>query len=286
MARECCHNCLYAWWDICQMMQSFTSGFPHRPACANHPDSLGRMRLVRIGSGVCRNYRRRPADPAKGAKRIPVSDGLYAYVDVADYEWLSQWTWHLINGYAARWEKGKQVYMHREIMRPSRGMKVDHKNRNKLDDTRDNLRVCTQRENILNQATKGGTASRFKGVLYRKYRSGRRKCYAQIRIDGKKTYLGSFGDEATAARVYDRAAVEHHGEFAYLNFPEEWPPQRRTTIRAAAAKADTHSPPRRTAKQRRPRATKRNKKPSARAKMQRRGEREDTAKQGKGIPLG
>jgi hypothetical protein len=214
------------------MMHSFTVGFAHRPACANHPDSLGRMRPVTVGAGVCRNYRPRPPEPSKEAKRIPLGDGLYAYVDAADYEWLSRWTWHLINGYAGRWEKGKQVYMHREIMQPSKGMKVDHKHRNKLDNTRDNLRVCTQRENILNQATKGGSASRFKGVLYRKYRSGRRKCYATIRINGKKTCLGSFDEEEDAARAYDRAAVEHHGEFAYLNFPEEWPPERRNEVHA------------------------------------------------------
>ena len=162
MASECCHNCLYAWWDLCQAMQAFTSGFPNRPACANHPDSLGRMRPVVIG-GICRNYRPKPADPAKGAERIPLGDGYYAYVDAADYEWLSQWNWHLINGYAGRWEKGKQVLMHRQIMQPPKGMKVDHVRRNKLDNMRDNLRVCTQQENILNQYPKGDSASGSKG---------------------------------------------------------------------------------------------------------------------------
>lgn len=245
MARECCHNCAYAWWDLGQAMQGFASGFPNRPACANHPDSLGRMRPVTIG-GVCRNYRPKPADPAKGAKQIPLGDGLYAYVDAADYEWLSQYNWRLQNGYAARREKNKVIYMHREIMNPPDGMMVDHVRRNKLDNTRDSLRVCTQQQNAHNNAKHMGSSSRFKGVGYS---TEKQKWFAKIYINGKRIWLGYFDDEVAAARAYDRAAVEHFGEFAHLNFPEEWPPQRRAEVHAQrnAAKPRTEDRRRRTA---------------------------------------
>jgi hypothetical protein len=225
---ESCCNCVYSYWDRRQAIWSL-SAVPTRPACANHPESLGRMKECPPGR-VCPNFRAQPPTP-KGemVKMIPLGGGVYAYVDAADYEWLSRWTWSLRGGYAARLEKRKLIYMHREIMQPPEGMIVDHQNLSKLDNTRVNLRVCTHQENACNRSKKRGTLSRFRGVNYSKDCG---KYRADIYYKGQNFFLGYFTDEIEAARAHDRKAVELSPEFARLNFPEEWPGPRRAELYA------------------------------------------------------
>jgi hypothetical protein len=85
-----------------------------------------------------------------------------------------------------------------------------------LNNTRKNLRACTQAQNGLNRAPKSG--KRFKGV----YARGR-KFYAQCARDGKVHSRFGFSTEEEAARAYDEMAVALHGAFAHLNFPLDRP---------------------------------------------------------------
>ncbi len=232
MSEPTCHSCVFAYWDRCQWMWSLSSGVPSRPVCANHPDSPGRARPTPFG-GVCRNYRPAPADPslADGSvKRIPVTGGLYAYVDAADYEWLSQYKWRLVDGrYAGRREKGRRILMHREIMQTPPGKVCDHADGNGLDNLRDNLRNCNRQQNQRNKAKMIGGHSRFKGVQYHKPTG---KWFARIWYEGRSRSLGYYDAEEEAARAYDRAAVLCFREFAHVNFPDEWPPERRRALYA------------------------------------------------------
>jgi hypothetical protein len=236
MVNRSCTTCVYAWWEPGQWLASLSSGFPSRPVCANHPDSPGLMKTVPFG-GPCRNYRAKPTAPdlADGTvKRIPLSDGVYAYVDAADYEWLSKYTWHLANGYAARREKGKVILMHCQIMNPPKGKIVDHANHNKLDDTRTNLRNCTRQQNMRNTRKHANASSRFKGVGYSRQHG---RWFARIHFGDRTIWLGLFTEELEAARTYDRAAIGYFGEFANVNFPEEWPAERRQEVHAACQAA-------------------------------------------------
>jgi hypothetical protein len=224
----CCHNCAFSYWDREHTVRCMTLGVMNWPACANHPESYGRMQRV-PERGMCSNYRARPGTPEGDVRQISLGEGFYAYVDAADYEWLSRWIWHLCNGYAARMGKGKFTYMHREIMQPPKGMTVDHRNHNKLDNTRANLHSCTHADNACNRRKRRGTSSRFRGVIYRKDRDN--YC-AEVYYRSERFFLGYFRNEIEAARVHDRKAVELMGESAQVNFPEEWPAERRAQVYA------------------------------------------------------
>lgn len=138
----------------------------------------------------------------------------FALVDDADYEWLTQWKWHRSHhGYPVRSSGSDKIYMYKCILGVDSQTEVDHKNRNRLDNQRNNLRICTRRQNTCN-TTKHGGASKYKGVTWHKANS---KWQVQIVTPEKRIYLGCFESEIEAAQVYNAAARIHHGEFAHLN---------------------------------------------------------------------
>lgn len=105
--------------------------------------------------------------------------------------------------------------MHREIMKPPKGMVVDHRNHEGLDNHRHNLRVCTQQENVWNSRP-CGSRSGFKGVT-----PHWDKWAAKLKYKGKTYRLGDYDDPVAAARARDRKAHELCSEYAWFNLPGE-----------------------------------------------------------------
>lgn len=188
----------------------------------------GGNRLTRFCSRRCadaeRASRRRmhPAPPpVRDATWIPLTRGEFALVDRSDFARVSEYTWMHVNGKAPRHGRrdGSEQDLHRFIMQPKGREIVDHRDGNTLDNRRSNLRVASPSGNQRNMRKWG--AGRFKGVYRNRSAHLTPRWYAKIRVEGSRSlYLGSFSSEEEAARAYDRAAREHHGEFACVNFPQ------------------------------------------------------------------
>lgn len=97
-----------------------------------------------------------------------------------------------------------KVSLHRYLMQPSESMVVDHINGDASDNRKSNLRVCSQKENMLNQHKVKGFS--FKSKL--------NKWQAYIGYNGKTIHLGYYktADEAKAARR--EAELKYFGDYA------------------------------------------------------------------------
>lgn len=158
------------------------------------------------------------------AKELPITQGMLAIVDDGDYDTLAQFSWQ------ANFAKNGRCYaecslprinkyrpstsMHRMIMQEPDGLYVDHIDNNGLNNTRTNLRICTNGQNNMNAYKIRNGTSKYKGVSWCKKSQIWR---AFVCINGKSKNLGNFKSEIEAAYAYDKAAMEYYGEFARPN---------------------------------------------------------------------
>ena len=162
-------------------------------------------------------------------RKIPLTQGKFAIVDPQDYPHLSKYKWRLCRTkgknvlYAERsihLPNGKysRILMHRQLIDCPEGHVIDHVNTSGLDNRRANLRNCTTMQNTWNSKPEKGATSPYKGVSWCK---AMRQWEAGITVQGRRIQLGFFDDEIEAAQAYDRAARQHFGPYAYLNFPNQ-----------------------------------------------------------------
>lgn len=156
-----------------------------------------------------------------GARWVALTKGRFALVDEADFAEVSMHSWCLCGGPNPGAQTGigsvRKETMHRLILRPAKGLEVDHVNGDRLDNRRANLRLCTMNENHFNLGRRADNRSGFKGVS-RCVRNGRMRWQAHIHARGRHFVLGRFDTPEAAHEAYKAAAVKLHGEFA--NFGE------------------------------------------------------------------
>lgn len=144
---------------------------------------------------------------------VKLTQGKFAVVDVADLDLIEPARWHASQVSPDAWYADSTVperFMHRIVTGAPKGMYVDHKNHDGLDNRRVNLSVGTQQANIANR-NRANTNSRsgVRGVS-RATITGRDyfvfRC--QIRTCPVVRYFAA-DDEGQAAAI--GASVEHHG---------------------------------------------------------------------------
>lgn len=173
---------------------------------------------------------------------IKLSKGMFAEIDDDDAAIVLAHIWHalpsqhdeeILTWYAVTNISNdaggyNSLSMHRLLINPPKGFQVDHKDRNGLNNKRNNLRLATCAQNSQNKRKRKNSASLYKGVwFYVKYNTWR----ALIRIKNKLKIIGRFNTEEEAARAYDYEALKHFGEFARLNFPDEIPTEPKSLTR-------------------------------------------------------
>lgn len=154
-------------------------------------------------------------------KEITLTQGKVAIVDDDDFEQLNAFKWYAIRNsrnylYAARgvWEKGKarQILMHRVIMNTPIGMLTDHVNGNSLDNRKENLRICTNQQNLRNRKNPNkNNKLEIKGVHWCQ---SNKKFQATIQVNGKTIHLGFYNVLGDADSAYRFAEEKHFGIFA------------------------------------------------------------------------
>lgn len=138
----------------------------------------------------------------------------FAKIDIEDLEKVKSYSkkWYRCNAYAACWKDGKNILMHRILIDAEKGIDIDHKNHNGLDNRKENLRAVTRSQNSYNSYPKRN--NKHKGITFIKRA---KKWAAKIGINYRQVHLGYFSNINDAMEAYDKAAIKYYGEYAFTN---------------------------------------------------------------------
>lgn len=153
-------------------------------------------------------------------KKIPLSQGQFALIDDEDFSIVSQHKWY---AYKNRYtfyvrtnvlNKGIRgtLLLHRLLLNAKNVEQIDHKDRNGLNNQRNNIRICSASENMINRIFKNSTG--FRGVFKIK-KTGR--FTGAIQVDKKRVTVGCYATAKEAALAYNNMARKIHGDCAILN---------------------------------------------------------------------
>lgn len=135
------------------------------------------------------------------------------YFDIEDLEKVTKYTWSTNSkGYITTNVNHTKMLLHRFIMDADKEDIIDHRNHNKADCRKNNLRCVTNSQNQMNTILRKNNSSGYKGISWHKKHN---KWICQIGINGKLKYLGMFDNIEDAIKVRQQAEIKYFGEFRY-----------------------------------------------------------------------
>jgi hypothetical protein len=161
---------------------------------------------------ICDGYAKLPLHGQKGKFYG------WAVIDIADLELCRAVAWTLdkrgyVVGRPPNCENCVTLHRYLVVGTEKGGPIIDHRDNDPLNNRRANLRPCNASENAKNTKVARNNSSGFKGVS--ETPTGRYR--ARIWNENKGIYIGTFITKEAAARAYDAAALELHGDFASPN---------------------------------------------------------------------
>lgn len=148
------------------------------------------------------------------------NSNLKTIVDDEDYMEYNNITWSFHKALGVYSSRKTICYLHRLIMNAPKGLVVDHIDGNKLNNQKNNLRICTQGNNSKNQKKPKNNSSGYKGVMLDSWavsQNLKKKWIARIKVNRKGINLGRYLTKIEAAIAYNKAAEFYYGEYANLN---------------------------------------------------------------------
>lgn len=145
--------------------------------------------------------------------KIPLTNGGFALIDSEDYDKIKHLSWNKSSaGYVRNAVfKGQTNWLSKIIMGATTEQEVDHINHDKLDNRKENLRICTSSQNCMNRAAKISNTG-VKGVCLDKNTG---KFQVMIMHSGVSHYLGQYKTLEEATVVRKAAEEQYHKEFRY-----------------------------------------------------------------------
>lgn len=150
--------------------------------------------------------------------KVITSNGVEILIDPEDFQKIKKYSWCISKtGYAVANINGKVTKMHRYIMGENDSkIIIDHINRNKLDNRKNNLRRCTAKENSRNTTVSKNNPTGYLGVSL----TAQGKFRARIMVDRKEIWLGTYNNINDAIKARKTGEKYYFGEFAPLDLED------------------------------------------------------------------